>query len=42
MKKAIASLTFVACTLLVLAARELRKILMRDENYYGEEDYPDE
>jgi hypothetical protein len=33
---------FVACTLLVLAARELRKLLMRDENYYGEEDYPDE
>ena len=25
---------FVACALLVLAAKELRKILMRDEDYY--------
>ena len=25
---------FVACVLLVLAAKQLRKILMRDENYY--------
>ena len=25
---------FVACVLLVLAAKELRKLLMRDEDYY--------
>jgi hypothetical protein len=25
---------FVACVLLVLLAREMRKLLMRDENYY--------
>ena len=25
---------FVACAILVLAAKELRKILMRDEDYY--------
>ena len=25
---------FVSCVLLVLAARELRKIVMRDEDYY--------
>lgn len=27
---------FVACTILVLAAKELRKVLMRKENYYDE------
>lgn len=27
---------FVACVLLVLIAKELRKILMRPENYYDE------
>lgn len=25
---------FVACVVLVLAAKELRKVVMRDENYY--------
>jgi hypothetical protein len=25
---------FVACVLLVLAAKEMRKVLMRDEDYY--------
>ena len=25
---------FVACVILVLAAREMRKVLMRDEDYY--------
>lgn len=29
---------FVACVGLVLAARGMRRILMRDENYYGEAD----
>lgn len=26
---------FVSCVLLVLAAKEMRKVLMRDEDYYG-------
>jgi hypothetical protein len=29
---------FVACVALVLAAKGLRRLLMRDENYYGEAD----
>ena len=27
---------FVACVILVLAAKEMRKVLMRDEDYYDE------
>jgi hypothetical protein len=27
---------FVACTILVLAAKEMRKVLMRKEDYYDE------
>ncbi|OOZ39511.1 hypothetical protein BOW53_11420 [Solemya pervernicosa gill symbiont] len=27
---------FVACVLLVLLAKEMRKLVMRDENYYGD------
>jgi hypothetical protein len=29
---------FVACVLLVLLAAEMRKLVMRDENYYGDAD----
>ncbi len=29
---------FVACVLLVLAAKEMRKVLMRDEDYYDHVD----
>ena len=29
---------FVACVALVLAAKELRKLVMRDESYYDERD----
>ena len=28
---------FVACVLLVLLAKEMRKVVMRDERYYGDE-----
>lgn len=28
---------FVACVLLVLLAKEMRKLLMRDERYFGDE-----
>jgi membrane protein YdbS with pleckstrin-like domain len=28
---------FVACVLLVLLAKEMRKLVMRDERYYGDE-----
>ncbi len=28
---------FVACVLLVLIAKEMRKVLMRDEDYYDEQ-----
>jgi len=28
---------FVACVLLVLLAKEIRKLVMRDERYYGDE-----
>lgn len=28
---------FVACVILVLAAKEMRKLLMRDENYYRDD-----
>lgn len=28
---------FVGCVVLVLAAKQLRRILMRDENYYGDD-----
>ena len=31
---------FVACGALVLAAKQLRKLLMRDENYYEGQDGP--
>ena len=33
---------FVACVLLVLVATEMRKFLMRDENYYGDDYIVDE
>lgn len=29
---------FVGCVALVLGAKELRKLLKRDENYYGDDD----
>jgi len=29
---------FVACVVLVLLAKEMRKILMRDEDYYDRDD----
>ena len=34
---------FVACVLLVLLAKEMRKLVMRDERYYGDKpDGPDQ
>ena len=32
---------FVACVLLVLLAKEMRKLLMRDEDYYEQGDDPE-
>jgi hypothetical protein len=29
---------FVACVLLVLLAKEMRKVVMRDESYYDQDD----
>lgn len=29
---------FVACVVLVLIAKQMRKLLMRDEDYYGDDD----
>jgi len=31
---------FLACVILVLLARELRKLVMRDEDYYDNKDIP--
>ncbi len=32
---------FVGCVILVLVAKWLRKLLMRDENYYGDKEEPE-
>ena len=32
---------FLACVILVLLARELRKVVMRDEDYYGHTEMDD-